>query len=53
MNPWIFNDVIHISHASHKDKDDLGRPLSRHGHWRPRLYRELSVQSSLYKHKSN
>ena len=35
-----------------KEKDDRSRPLSRHGHWRPRLYRDLSVQLPLHKYKS-
>jgi hypothetical protein len=42
-----------ILSLSHQDKDDLGRPLSRHGHWRPRLYRELTIQLSSHEHKNH
>ena len=35
-----------------KDKDDQSRPLSRHGHRRPRLHRKLTIQPSCNKHKS-
>jgi hypothetical protein len=35
-----------VARMQKKEKDDLGRPLSRHGHWRPRLYRKLNIQLS-------
>jgi len=39
----MINKNKRVARMQKKEKDDLGRPLSRHGHWRPRMYRALSV----------
>jgi hypothetical protein len=51
-NPGIFGGVIFIFLLPHKEKDDRSRPISRHGHRRPRLYRGLTIQPFQKEHKN-
>lgn len=43
MTIKVFNESNRVARMQKKEKDGSDRPLSRHGHWRPRLYRGLSL----------